>query len=358
MLFNSFKDKELADHCVRAWNDFILEEWCPGGPPGLFVPMIICQVWDPVLAAAEVRRGADKGARALCFVENPVPDGLPGFHTDHWDQLWDAVQETEMPVCLHIGSSGYIPMPDPSAPLSSTITLANVGGILSIVNLLLSPVCYKFPDIKIVFSEAGIGWIPAVLERADRQLDRHQYWSGRQGALTPTEIFRRNMYVCMVEEPIGLTFHGIIGADRILAETDYPHSDSLYPRVQESYQQVFDGIPEDVVTAVSHGNAEKLFRWEMADPALLTSPEVAEWRATLDSDPYAAKQRRHANGAVEREAAPDRVSDGRCGHLVLSGSNYGRCDKPVGDDGICEDGHHTGPTADAVPATSWVEAAN
>ena len=74
-LFAQFKDKELADACVRAWNDFILDEWVPGGPPGMFVPMVICQLWDPKLAEAEIRRCVDKGAKALCFVENPSADG-------------------------------------------------------------------------------------------------------------------------------------------------------------------------------------------------------------------------------------------------------------------------------------------
>ena len=226
MLFNSFKDKELADLCVKAWNDFILDEWCPAGPTGLFVPMTICQVWDPQLAAEEVRRCAGLGSKALCFVENPVPDGLPGFHSDHWDPLWEAVTETGLPVCMHIASSGYVPMPDPKAPVSTLITLFNVCGMLALVNLVTSPVCHKFPTIQIAFSEAGIGWIPSVLERADRQMDRHTGWAHTRRDLKPSEIFARNMYACMVEEPLGLSFYDAIGPDRILAETDYPHSDT------------------------------------------------------------------------------------------------------------------------------------
>ena len=40
-LFLTFKDKDLADVCVQAYNDFVIDEWCPGGPPGMFVPTII-----------------------------------------------------------------------------------------------------------------------------------------------------------------------------------------------------------------------------------------------------------------------------------------------------------------------------
>ena len=45
-LFLDFKDKSLADLCVKAYNDFVIDEWCEGGPPGMYVPMTICQLWD------------------------------------------------------------------------------------------------------------------------------------------------------------------------------------------------------------------------------------------------------------------------------------------------------------------------
>jgi predicted TIM-barrel fold metal-dependent hydrolase len=335
MLFNSFKDKELADVCVRAWNDFILDEWCPGGPEGMFVPMIICQVWDPERAGEEVRRCAAKGARALAFTENPVPDGLPGFYGDHWDPLWRAVAEVGLPVCMHIASSGYVPMPDPAAGLGGAIVLGNVGAMMSLVNLVLSPVCHNFPTIKIVYSEAGVGWIPAILERADRQVDRQQ-WAGLDRGLRPSEVFARNMYACMIEEPLGLTYYKDIGVDRILMETDYPHSDSTYPYTQKSAEEVFAGIPDDVVEAVSHANAERLFNWKMADESLLTSPDVSEWRATLEADPFAAMGTRHEVGGVTRVGAEAVVT---CEERILEGSLFTECGKPIGPDGVCEAGH-------------------
>ena len=334
LLFNSFKDKELADVCVQAWNDFILDEWCPGGPPGMFVPMIICQMWDAELAAAEVRRCAAKGAKALCFTENPVPDGLPGFYGDDWDPIWNAVTEAEMPVCMHIGSSGFIPMPDPKAGLGSAIVLANVGAMMSLVNMVLSPVCHKFPTIQIAYSEAGVGWIPAILERTDRQVER-QRWAGLDRGMKPSDIFRRNMYACMIEEPIGLTYYNDIGVDRILTETDYPHSDSTYPHTQKSCAEVYAGIPDDVVEAITHGNAERLFRWTMADESLLTSPDVQSWRTTLAEDPFAAMQTRHdVEGVIHVTAS----GEATCEERILQGSNYTKCGKDIVD-GVCEAGH-------------------
>jgi predicted TIM-barrel fold metal-dependent hydrolase len=341
MLFNSFRDKELADACVRAWNDFILDEWCPGGPPGLFVPMIICQVWDPTLAAAEIERCVAKGAKALCFTENPVVDGLPSFHDPdgHWDPIFAVCQAADLPVCMHIGSSGYMPMIDPSAPFTTTISAATASGQLAMTNMLLSPIPQRFPEIKLVWSEAGIGWVPALLERADRQVERHSGWAGELG-FRPSDIFRRNMWCCMVEEPIGLTLYELIGVDRILAETDYPHADTPYPHTQKAYAEVFAGLPADVVEAVSHGNAESLFGWEMADASLLTSPDVETWRASLAADPFSAMQQRHDVEGVTHGHIEVGSGDS-CREMVQKGALIETCGAALGDDGVCEAGHQT-----------------
>jgi predicted TIM-barrel fold metal-dependent hydrolase len=329
MLFNSFKDKDLAYECVKAWNDFILDEWCPAGPPGLFVPMVITAVWDPELGAAEIRRCVEKGARALCFVENAVPDGLPTFHGEAgkvWDPIWRICEEADLPVCMHIGSSGFMPVIDPNAQFTSLIASGNVNGILATISMLLSGVCERFPAIKMAWSEAGIGWIPSVLERCDRQVDRHQYWGGRS-ELKPSELFARNMWACMVEEPLGLQLWELIGEDKILAETDYPHADTPFPHVQKAYDELFEGIPERVAQKVSHGNAEKLFGWTMADASLATIDQ--QWSPPADWH----------YGHMSASAETGYTGQGRgCPKMVPKGNLIEQCGAEV-TDGVCAAGH-------------------
>jgi hypothetical protein len=226
-------------------------------------------------------------------------------------------------------------MPDPAAGLGGAIVLAKAGAMMSLVNMVLSPVCHNFPTIKIVYSEGGIGWIPAFLERADRQVERQQ-WAGLDRGLMPSEVFRRNMYACMIEEPLGLTYYKDIGLDRIVMETDYPHSDSTYPYTQKSCDEVFAGMPDEVIEAVSHANAERLFNWKMADESLLTSPDVSEWRATLEADPFAALQTCHDVEGVTRMGVDGAVT---CEERILEGSIYRKCGKGIGPDGVCEAGH-------------------
>ena len=64
------EDKELSDLCVKAYNDWMVDEWC-GDSGGRLIPLTIIQLWDAELAAAEVRRNADRGVHAVCFSEIP-----------------------------------------------------------------------------------------------------------------------------------------------------------------------------------------------------------------------------------------------------------------------------------------------
>jgi predicted TIM-barrel fold metal-dependent hydrolase len=352
MLFNGFKDKELASECVRAWNDFVLDEWCPGGPPGMFVPMIICQVWEPALAAKEIERCVAKGAKSVSVPENGVYEGLPSFHGEigeAWDPIWAICQEADLPISMHIGSGGFMPVADPNAKFTGVVASAEVAGQLAMVNLLLSRVPRVFPGLKFVVGEGGIGWVPSVLQRADRQTDRHSGWAGTL-ELKPSEVFARNFWVCQVEEPLGMTFHALIGEDKILSELDYPHADTTYPDTQASFTEVMAGIPDRVVQKATHLNAMAVYNWTMADEALYDSPEVAAWRAKLVEDPHAALA--HRRELISEGASTANRDPSLCWEWVTRQAHEEPCGLSLGPDGVCPDGHRTLVGATAGGASS------
>ena len=153
--------------------------------------------------------------------------------------MWQACQDTDVVLCLHIGTSGEVPVPSPEAPDVLTFSMLQVGSIMSSVNLMMSPVCRKFPGLKFVFSEGGIGWLPNAIERADRMWLRHKIYSGLDDIL-PSEIYRQNMYLCMIEEPVCLKYRDDIGVDHIMWECDYPHTDTTWPDSQSTTEEVLE----------------------------------------------------------------------------------------------------------------------
>lgn len=270
--FLEAKDKELADLCVKAYNDFMLDEWS-ASVPGLYIPMIIGQLWDPEALAAEVRRCADKGARALAFPENTAKLGLPSFHTDHWDPVWDAVTETDLAVCMHIGTSGVMQMPSEDASFAIGIALAPMNAQSAGTDLMFSQIPRRFPTIKFALSEGGIGWVPFALERADHTWEKHRYWA-ELGDTPPSEVFARNIWVCFIDERMGVEVRHHIGVDKIMWECDYPHADTPWPYSQKYLEPAVQGVPDDELQAMTHGNAERLFRWD----------HKPDTQAILDSD--------------------------------------------------------------------------
>jgi hypothetical protein len=136
--FTEAGDRELGLLGVRAYNDWMVEEWCGPEARGRLIPLTLIPLWDADLAAEEVRRNAARGVRAVAFSEIPPHLGLPSIHTDYWDPFLRACDETGTVVAMHIGSSSRMPSTSADAPpaVGSTITFANC--CFSLVDWLMS----------------------------------------------------------------------------------------------------------------------------------------------------------------------------------------------------------------------------
>jgi predicted TIM-barrel fold metal-dependent hydrolase len=260
-VFLQSDDKELALLCVQAWNDFMIDEWC-GAAPDRFIPLAIVPLWDPRLAAAEVERVAGKGAKAISFPENPAPLGLPSFHTDHWDPVFAAAQEAELPLCMHFGSSGKAPMTADDAPFAVAIALFGCNSMYATADLLFSQVFHRFDRLQVALSEGGIGWIPYLLERLDYTWERHRYYTGINQEVAPSDLFRRHFSGCFIDDEFGVSVRHAIGVDRITWECDYPHSDSNWPHARKRAAETLAGVPDDEVHQIVELNARALFHFD------------------------------------------------------------------------------------------------
>jgi predicted TIM-barrel fold metal-dependent hydrolase len=269
-LFAAADDKDLALAVVQAYNDWHIEEWC-GTYPGRMIPMALPVLWDPELAAAELRRVAKKGCHSITFTENPVPLGYPSFHTSAWDPLWKAAVDENVVISIHLGSSGQLAITAPDAPVDVMMTLQPMNICLAAADLLWSRVLKEFPDIRFALSEGGTGWIPYFMDRLDRTYDMHRAWTGQDfGDRLPSEVFREHFLTCFIADPVGIQLRHLIGMDSIAWECDYPHSDSSWPEAAEELAQVTAGVPDDEIHKISWENA---CRWYSFDPFVTRTRE-------------------------------------------------------------------------------------
>ena len=259
--FTEHPDRDLGLACVQAYNDWMVEEWC-GDSGGRLIPLTITHLWDADLAAAEVYRNAARGVRAVCFSEIPPYLGLPSIHGDYWEPFFRACAETGTTINMHIGSSSKMPSTSADAPAAVGSTLTFGNAMSSMTDWLFSGWLAKLPTLKIVYSEGQIGWIPYILERADKVWEDNRAWGGFGDKVPepPSTYYYRQIYGCFFDDEYGLENIEKCGVDNICFETDYPHSDSTWPKSREVGQKLMGNLPEDVIYKLVRGNAIELLQ--------------------------------------------------------------------------------------------------
>jgi predicted TIM-barrel fold metal-dependent hydrolase len=249
---------------VSAYNDWHIDEWA-ASYPGRFIPLALGPVWNPEELAKEVRRVAAKGVRAISMPELPHLQGLPSYHDhDYWAPFFRAVSEEQVVMCLHIGQGFGAINGTPGAPVDNMIILATQVSTFAAQDLLWSGTMARYPDLKIAWSEAGIGWIPFYLDRCDRHYT-NQRWLGHDfGNKLPSDIFREHSLACYVTDPTALKVRHEIGIDIIAWECDFPHSDSIWPNAPEFVLNEMNnaGVPDNEINQITYENSCRFFGWD------------------------------------------------------------------------------------------------
>jgi predicted TIM-barrel fold metal-dependent hydrolase len=262
-LFAERADKDLALACLRAYNDWMVQEWC-GDSGGRLAPLCVVPLWDPALCAEEVRRNAARGVRAVAFSELPGKLGLPTIHDParHWDPFFAACDETGTAIFMHIGSGSHWLTSSPDAPPAVTAALVFMTSAMALTDWLLSGILAKFPNLRVCFAEGQIGWIPYVLERVDNLWTKSIWQRDGEGLPQPPSHYMRQVYCCFFDDLTGLAARDVIGIDQITFETDYPHQDSTWPHTLDAVHAFAGQLDDAELHKVLRANAAALLRRE------------------------------------------------------------------------------------------------
>ena len=266
-------DAELMLACVQAYNDFLADY--ASIDPQRFIPIMALPMWDLDLCEKEIARATALGHKGVIMTGEPTFWGLPKLADPHWDRLWAAVSDAGLSVNFHIGSGdmsifdGAYEGAGRHANYAGFGVQFGVANVKVIANLITGGVCHRFPNLKFVSVESGIGWIPFALEHLDWQWKNcgvpkeHPEYD-----LLPSEYFVRQMYGCFwfetdqVRQAIEL-----FGADWILYESDFPHPTCMSPgpattavAPREFISAGLSGIDDASLRKVLHDNAAKLYK--------------------------------------------------------------------------------------------------
>ncbi len=246
-------DPELKKLVLGAWNDWAADEFNAYAPDRLsalpFLPTTSAED-----AAKELERVIGCGHRGAII--NPFEMRL---EDRAWDRLWAAVCAADVPLSFHIGGGSRL---DPMivwerAPFSSVCPMQLDE---SVAIMIFSGALERYPELKLVLAESGVGWLPYFVARMDAQFEKHCLPYPDETIHTrPSEIFQRQMYATFEEEPLGSTLIPLIGADNLMWACDYPHPDSTWPNSREAIDHSLGDLGSDAIRKVTGETCRRLY---------------------------------------------------------------------------------------------------
>lgn len=257
-VFSAAQDQEVGKACVRAWNDWMYEEWLTPFPDR-FIGCGITHLADPHWGAEEIRRNAARGFTSVTLPERPHLIGFPSlFEPGYWDPIIEACVETDTVISIHVASSGGHESPPGAPPLQIGATLFGQLSLTACAEWLWSGIAVRYPQVKIAMSEGGIGWVAMLLDRLDNIIDRSRYglgWDTR-----PADVLQRNFWFCTLDDPSTIDTRHRIGVENIMVEVDYPHGDGTWPETQDVIERYWSHLPTNELRMICSENAAKLYR--------------------------------------------------------------------------------------------------
>ena len=251
------EDPELQVACVRAYNDWIHELGSYAPDRLVAMPMAPATGVDDMLA--EWRRIADRGDRGYVISGYPSGDVVP---TADDDRFWSEVHEWRYAVHIHFGFTSGVSLSAPSGVgylTSAALIDMGVGMYRPLTDLVYGGVFERFPKLRIVAVEAGIGWIPYFLHHLDDNFLRRRFRAGVRLARMPSEYFKDHVHATFIEDPHGIRNRHEIGVDKIMWSTDYPHTNSNWPSSQRIAAYELRDVPADERRMIVRDNAARMY---------------------------------------------------------------------------------------------------
>jgi len=267
----------LADFCATA----------PGRRAGIAQILLA----DVDAAVDEIRWAREAGLTGGVLLPGAPPGtGLSPLYSPDYDPIWRVCEELGMPVNHHSGSA--VPPMDETA-VDKVVFLLEVTwwAHRAFSHLVFGGVLERFPELQLVLTEQGTAWIPEELSRLDYFFERMHSAAGSQEvewggsvvaglSLKPSEYWARQCHVgASFIRPAEVPLRDVVGIDKIMWGSDYPHKESSYPYSLEALRLSFAGVPDGEVQQMIGANAATVYGFDLdalATVAARVGPKVVD----------------------------------------------------------------------------------
>lgn len=250
-------DGEAAVEMLRIYNDW-LHDFCSSAPDRL-IGLANIPSHDMEAAVAEIHRAAARGVRGIDVANRP--DMIP-LYDEFYEPLWQAAQETGLPVHFHtIGgrSPDYTKMSTKVArrAFATHITSFQMHMSYMLMQMMYSGALERYPNLKVVIGEAGLGWIPYVLQHMDMEWE--DQFKDLDLKMKPSEYWHRQCYATYQTDPIGIKLLQELGEDNVMWGSDFPHPDGIWPDSRDFVARELGHLPPATRHKLVSATAARLY---------------------------------------------------------------------------------------------------
>ncbi len=205
---------------------------------------------------------ASVGCKSLQLPVYPAELGVPDYWDERYDPLFAAIQETDLPICCHIGMNTQLDdlaRRDPTPQKGIFVPMVALSAAEALGMWVMGGVFERFPRLKVVFVEPGLGWVSWWLYIVD-DLNQRQGYDFPAISELPSHYYRQNVFLTFIDEPNAVRqAHESLGIENIMWSSDYPHPVSSWPHSRTMVEKMFDGVDPRERELIVSGNAARVW---------------------------------------------------------------------------------------------------
>jgi len=268
----AISDPELRRYCYEAYNDW-LAGFCAAKPQRL-IGVAQLSMEDPELARDELDRLSKRGG--LRHVNILAARANPPVYDGAWESFWALAEEVGIPIGFHLAvlvKKTRLDGGDAAANLVISVASRfakeppGIQLLEPITGLIFAGVLDRHPCLKIVMAEAGLAWVPGMIQGLDIWYQRTRDGRRLTGdapiilpKLFPSEYFHRQIWISFVDDPLGVKMVGsVLDTDKVMFGSDYPHPASTWPYSQQVIEEQMQGLSPEMRRKIVRDNARALF---------------------------------------------------------------------------------------------------
>jgi predicted TIM-barrel fold metal-dependent hydrolase len=196
------------------------------------------------------------GGQATALTGDPF--GERRYDDPEFDRLWAEISDLDMAITIHLG--GRIPRFGDKKHFLPDLLMSKFAMAEPIAIMIYGGVFERFPKLRFVTVESGVGWFAFAANYMDATWDKQKHWTGTTLKNKPSFYMDQNVYGSFILDEVGIATRNLPGGRNILWSSDYPHSETTYPDSLATIERLFKDVPEAEKREILGERARRLYR--------------------------------------------------------------------------------------------------